>query len=104
MIGSAGNMKRFLDRLETATRAGAQREYGIILDFARSQRPGLDAIDAASRGYWLEQYRRQEFAFDSQAVRPYFPYKQVEAGVLATASRLFKVEFRPAVDAEVWHP
>ncbi len=104
MIGSAANMKKFLDRLEQSTRAGAQREYGIILDFARSQRPGLDAMDAASRGYWLEQYRRQEFAFDSQAVRPYFPYKQVEAGVLATASRLFKVEFRPAADAEVWHP
>jgi thimet oligopeptidase len=103
MIGSAGNMKKFLDRLEQSTRAGAQREYGIILDFARSQRTGLDAMDAASRGYWLEQYRRQEFAFDSQAVRPYFPYKQVEAGVLATASRLFKVEFRTAVDAEVWH-
>ena len=104
MIGSGANMKKFLDRLERSTRAGAQREYGIILDFVRSQRPGLEAIDAASRGYWLEQYRRQAFAFDSQAVRPYFPYAQVEAGVLATASRLFKVEFRPAGDAEVWHP
>jgi Zn-dependent oligopeptidase len=104
MIGSAGAMKRFLERLEAATRAGAQREYGIIFDFARSQRPGLEAIDAASRGYWLEQYRRKEFAFDSQAVRPYFPYAQVEAGVLATAARLFRVEFRPAEDAEVWHP
>jgi thimet oligopeptidase len=104
MIGSAEAMKRFLERLEAATRAGALREYGIIFDFARSQRPGLEAIDAASRGYWLEQYRRKEFAFDSQAVRPYFPYAQVEAGVLATAARLFKVEFRPAMDAEVWHP
>ena len=104
MIGSAANMKQFLDRLEEATRAGAQREYGIVLDFAQSQRPELRAIDAASRGYWVEQYRRREFAFDSQAVRPYFPYRQVEAGVLATASRLFNVEFRPAADAEVWHP
>lgn len=104
MIGSAGNMKQFLERLETATRAGAQREYGIILDFARSQHPGLEAIDAASRGYWLEQYRRREFAFDSQAVRPYFPYRQVEAGVLATAARLFHVELLPAKDARVWHP
>jgi thimet oligopeptidase len=104
MIGSAANMKKFLDRLEQSTRAGAEREYGIVRDFARAQKPGLDAIDAASRGYWMEQYRRQEFAFDSQAVRPYFPYKQVEAGVLATAARLFKVEFRPAVAAEVWHP
>jgi thimet oligopeptidase len=104
MIGSAGNMQQFLERLEQATRAGAQREYGIVLDFARSQRPELRMIDAASRGYWVEQYRRNEFAFDSQAVRPYFPYRQVEAGVLATASRLFKVEFRPAADGEVWHP
>jgi thimet oligopeptidase len=104
MIGSAANVKRFLEQLEEATRTGAQREYGIVLDFAQSQRPELRMIDAASRGYWVEQYRRREFAFDSQAVRPYFPYKQVEAGVLATASRLFKVEFRPAPDAEVWHP
>jgi thimet oligopeptidase len=104
MIGSAGAMKRFLERLEVATRAGGQQEYGIVLGFARTQRPGLDALDAASRGYWLEQYRRHAFAFDSQAVRPYFPYRQVEAGVLATAARLFHVEFRPATDAEVWHP
>lgn len=54
MIGSAGNMKTFLDRLEQSTRAGAEREYEIIFDFARSQRPGMEAIDAASRGYWLE--------------------------------------------------
>jgi thimet oligopeptidase len=104
MIGSAANMKTFLDRLEQSTRAGAEREYGIVLDFAKSQQPGLQVIDAASRGYWVEQYRRREFAFDSQAVRPYFPYRQVEAGVLATAARLFRVEFRPAEDPEVWHP
>lgn len=104
MIGSADAVKRFLERLEAATRAGALREYGIVRDFARSQQPGLEAIDAASRAYWMEQYRRREFAFDSQSVRPYFPYKQAEAGVLATAARLFQVEFRPATDAEVWHP
>jgi thimet oligopeptidase len=104
MMGSAGAMKGFLNRLEHATRAGAQQEYGIVLNFARSERPGIDALDAASRGYWMEQYRRHAFAFDSQAVRPYFPYRQVEAGVLATAARLFHVEFRPATDAEVWHP
>jgi thimet oligopeptidase len=36
-------------------------------------------------------------------VRPYLPYAQVEAGVLDTAARLFKVEFRP-VDVRAWHP
>jgi thimet oligopeptidase len=36
-------------------------------------------------------------------VRPYFPYAQVQAGVLETAARLFKVEFRPS-SAPAWHP
>ena len=59
-------------------------------------------IDIASRGYWYEQFRRAAFDFDSQSVRPYFPYAQVEAGVLSTAARLFKVEFRPST-APAWH-
>ena len=61
----------------------------------RAQRqPGLKAIDITSRAYWYEQFRRSAFDFDSQSVRPYFPYAQVEAGVLETAARLFKIEFR----------
>jgi thimet oligopeptidase len=32
--------------------------------------------------------------FDSQSVRPYFPYAQVEQGVLDTAAKLFGVQFR----------
>ncbi len=104
MMGSAANMKRFLNGLEATTREGAQAEYASILAFAQQQQPGLTGIDAASRGYWLEQFRRSAYAFDSQAVRPYFPYEQVQAGVLATAEKLFQVRFEPAAkDASVWH-
>jgi len=35
-------------------------------------------------------------------VRPYFPYDQVQAGILKTASRLFHVSFKPVKDAQVW--
>ena len=96
MMGSAANVRTFLARLNEASREGAVREHELILDFARRRQPGLKAIDITSRGYWYEQFRRAEFDFDSQSVRPYFPYAQVEAGVLDTAARLFKVEFRPS--------
>ena len=43
----------------------------------------------------MEQYRRAQFDFDAQSVRPYFPYTEVQAGILATASRLFHVSFKP---------
>lgn len=99
MMESADNMRAFLDDLDEASRAGAEKEYALLLEFS-----GQQQIDAASRGYWLEQYRRSAFSFDSQSVRPYFPYDRVQQGILSTAARLFQVEFRPAPHAETWHP
>jgi thimet oligopeptidase len=101
MMGSAANARVFLERLDEASREGALRETEMIVEFARRQQPGLTEIDQSSRGFWYEQYRRSAFDFDSQSVRPYFPYAQVEAGILETASRLFKVDFRRS-DARGW--
>ena len=94
MMGSAANVRAFLSRLNEASREGARREHEQVLAFARQRQPSLTAIDLAGRAYWYEQFRRSAFDFDSQFVRPYFPYAQVEAGVLDTAARLFKIEFR----------
>jgi thimet oligopeptidase len=102
MMGSAANVRTFLARIDEASLDGARREHALILDFARKRQPELAAIDMTSRAYWYEQFRRSAFDFDSQSVRPYFPYAQVEAGVLDTAARLFKIEFRRS-DAEAWH-
>jgi thimet oligopeptidase len=103
MMESAANMQAFLDDLDAASREGAKKEYAMILAFARTQQPGLEQIDAASRGFWLELYRRSAFDFDSQSVRPYFPYARVEPGVLATAEKLFQVKFRRIEKPQVWH-
>jgi thimet oligopeptidase len=102
MMGSAANVRTFLARLNQASRDGAQQEHKLVLDFARERHAQLEAIDITSRGYWYEQFRRSAFDFDSQSVRPYFPYARVEAGVLETAARLFKVEFRRS-SAPAWH-
>jgi thimet oligopeptidase len=109
MMESSANMQAFLDELDEATREGAKREYAEVLAFAKtfSRDAGLpepSAIDAASRGFWLEQFRRSAFAFDSQTVRPYFPYSRVQAGVLSLVEELFRVRFAAVADAETWHP
>ena len=84
MMVSAANVRAFLAKLDESSRDGARREYELVLDFARKRQSGLVDIDIASRAYWYEQFRRSAFDFDSQSVRPYFPYAQVEAGVLET--------------------
>jgi thimet oligopeptidase len=96
MMGSAANVRTFLAKLNEASRAGAVREHEMVLAYARQRQPEVTDIDITSRGYWYEQFRRAAFDFDSQSVRPYFPYAEVEAGVLETAARLFKIEFRPS--------
>jgi thimet oligopeptidase len=101
MMESAANVRKFLARLDEASREGARHEHTLVLDFVRKRQPGLSEIDITSRGYWYEQFRRARFDFDSQSVRPYFPYTQVERGVLETAAKLFKVEFRPS-HAPAW--
>jgi thimet oligopeptidase len=103
MMGSAANVCTFLSKLNEASREGALREHELILAFARQGQPAMAAIDITSRAYWYEQFRRSTFDFDSQSVRPYFPYAQVQAGVLQTAARLFKIEFRTS-SAPGWHP
>ncbi|HEY9125873.1 MAG TPA: M3 family metallopeptidase [Acidobacteriaceae bacterium] len=103
MMGSAANVRKFIGKLEEASREGAQREFRMVFDFAKERQPELKEMNAAGRGYWYEQYRRAAYDFDSQSVRPYFPYAQVEQGVLDTAAKLFGVVFqRSAVPG--WHP
>jgi hypothetical protein len=82
MMGSAANVRTFLAKLDEASREGAKREHALIVGFARERQPELTAIDITSRGYWYEQFRRSAFDFDSQSVRPYFPYAQVRPGSL----------------------
>jgi thimet oligopeptidase len=108
MMGSATNVRTFLAKLNAASLEGARRELTPVLDFAKKLSPAITTIDAASRGYVYEQYRRATYDFDSQSVRPYFPYAQVEAGVLSTAARLFNLEFRLVENRDsvtsAWHP
>jgi len=102
-MGSAANARTFIEKLNQASQEGARREHELVLAFAQRSQPDITAIDIASRAFWYEQFRRSAFDFDSQSVRPYFPYEQVEAGVLDTAAKIFKIEFRPST-ATAWHP
>jgi thimet oligopeptidase len=102
MIGSANNMRSFLDQVDAATKGASAREYDQLLAFAKKRQPGLTDISDSDGAYWTDQYRKSVYDFDAQSVRPYFPYAQVEAGILATASKFFHVTFQRVPDAVVW--
>ncbi len=102
MIGSAANITHLIDQVDGVSRGVAAREYAQLLAFAREKQPGITAISQSDNNYWQEQYRRAKYDFDAQVVRPYFPYAQVQAGILTTAARFFHLSFKPVKDALVW--
>jgi len=104
MMGTAANARTMLDEVGAASREASQREFKLVLDFAKSRQAGLTDIADSDMRYWTEQYRRANYNFDAQSVRPYFPYDAVQGGILNTAARLFKVEFKQIHEASIWDP
>jgi thimet oligopeptidase len=102
MMGSAAKMRSFLSEVESAARDTAQREFQELEAFVRGRNPEALPLTLSDARFWEEQFRRAMYDFDSQSVRPYFPYEQVEAGILATAARLFRVNFVRNQNAPVW--
>jgi thimet oligopeptidase len=104
MAGSAANASAFIDRVVAASKVAAERDYRMLLRRKRQDHPAARAIDRWETGYLKEQVRRSEYDFDSQQVRPYFPYDRVKQGILDLSASLFGVTFRRMADAPVWHP
>jgi thimet oligopeptidase len=104
LVKSPANVRALLVELGKAAKPVATKEYAEILAFAQKREPGLTAIPAYSAGYWMEQYQREAYGFDSQAVRAYFQFPEVQRGVLDTAARLFRVTFVEVTGLELWDP
>ena len=104
MVGSLANLAEYLRKVDEASREPGAREDAALLEFAQQHDASIRKISVADARYWQERYRRARFNFDSQSVRPYFPYSQVERGVIATASRLFHVIITPVAGVHTWHP
>jgi len=104
MVGTPANVRLLIEELDKAARPAAAKEKAELIAFAKSKDPSITEIPEYSSSFWVEQYKRATYGFDSQSVRSYFPFAQVQEGVLHAASRIFHVSFVPAKNAEVWDP
>jgi len=104
MAGTSARVAQFLQDLAAAARPAMEREYTQLLAEKRKLEPGASEVYDFEASYLSEQVRRASFDFDSQSVRPYFPYPAVRKGILDTASKLFHVRFEPEKGAGGWDP
>ena len=103
MAATPQNAAAFIDRIVAASAKKANADYQLILDRKRQDQPGATTVNAWERRYYTELVRKSSYDFDSQAMRPYFAYEKVRAGVFAVTGKLFGLEFRPAPSLPAWH-
>jgi len=104
MVQGAAAARRFVEGVAGLARAQAEREYALLLAAKRELNPAATRVAPHEVRYLTERVKRARHDFDSQSVRPYFPYERVEQGVLDTTARLFGVTIQRDTSAEVWHP
>lgn len=118
MIGSPARVAQFIERVRRACESRMRAELAELLELKRQsllelERQGLTATEGElgaeviyewERAYWIERFKAERLQFDSQTVRPYFAYRAVRDGVLATSAALFGIEFRRNETEPRWDP
>ena len=104
MIETDANVAKFIDRLRGLTLKRAQDEYAVYLKRKREDDPAATAVNQWDRRYYGELIRKRDYNFDAQQARPYFPFDEVKAGVLACTEKMFGVTYKRIENADVWDP
>jgi len=102
MIVKGAKIADFIQEVDSAARPVAKQEFAMLLAEKRKTDPGAKEIGDYENSYLEEMVRRSQFDFDSQSVRPYFPYQRVKQGILDTAATLFHVSFRQEQNVPAW--
>ncbi|WIG93741.1 M3 family metallopeptidase [Myxococcus sp. SDU36] len=92
----------FIDRLGVATEARAKQEYAQLLARKQQDIKGAKVLEPWDQDFYEDRLRAERFSFDSQAVRPYFEYSRVKAGVMDITSRIWGITYKPVKGARVW--
>lgn len=113
----------FIDNFHSRIQPKFLAEYKQLAQYksAKNGQP-VRKLEPWEVSYWAEKQRQENFNFDEEALRPYFPVDGVMAGMFEIASRLFGITIKeletiyietglssspipdPLSPIETWHP
>lgn len=92
-----------LNRLWTPAKRVAAAEAKSFQDLIRAD--GLDFdLQPWDWFYYAERVRRERYALDENALRPYFRLENVRDGAFSVAHKLYGLTFIPVKEIPVYHP
>ncbi len=104
MAKDGRNALAFIEDLHRKVRDRFQRETIDLQEFrANSVHRESELLEPWEVAYWAEQQRKEQFDFDEEELRPYFPLDRVLGGMFRLAEMVFDLRIvgRDTVHAEV---
>src|SRR5579883_755024 len=98
MAHSGERAQNFIEDLRRKTEKRFREENRELAAFAHCDLQPWDI------GYWAEKQRAALYAFDEEALRPYFPLERVVSGMFEIFGRLLGIRVTPEPGVPVWHP
>ena len=108
MAKNAKGAEDFLAPITKAAIAGVRRDAAELQkemdrDIAAGKLPVGSRLEAWDWHYYANRVRRAKFAFDEEALKPYFSLSNVVKGVFLAAERLYGVKIVPVDEAVPSH-
>jgi len=97
-------VSKLTEDLFAVARPAAEKELDELQEFANAKGYAgkLQLWDVT---FWTERLKEEKYAYDEEALRPYFSLPKVLEGMFGIASKLFAVDIVQDDDAaERWHP
>ena len=113
----------FIENLHARILPAFQADYRQLAQYkAATTGQPVEALEPWEVAYWAERQRKDNYDFDDEVLRPYFPVDGVMSGMFEIAARLFGITIRqletvhltpgsaasagenPPAAVEVWHP
>jgi oligopeptidase A len=92
MAKTGDKARAFIDDLRAKTQAAFERENDALTEYRRRvEGPSAAAIRPWDLAYYAEKQRQDEYDFNEEELRPYFPLGRVLDGLFATAQALYGI-------------
>ena len=104
MAKNTETVMAFLTGLQAPLKEKYAEEMTNLLSIKKRMNPEATAVDPWDVAWLQEIQKKEQYAYDEEEVREYFPVDTVLQGLFDTYGTLFQIGFDEIPDAPVWSP
>ena len=102
MAKNSRNVMDFVDTLKAPIRENVRAENVLLLRMKQDMDPSATALDPWDVSYLQEKLVREQYSYDPNVVKEYFPVDTTIRGIFGVYGNLFGITFEEVKGAKVW--